>query len=58
MQLQAAFDAIQIVGYKTVQTAAITASFQTATYGTPIAYMGTTFWTDSDSRLYSARPAR
>lgn len=49
-QLQAALDAIQIVGYRTMQTTAINNSFQTATYGTPIAYMGTTFWTDADSQ--------
>lgn len=50
-QLQAVLDAIQIVGYKTVQTATIANSFNVATYQTPIAYMGTTFWTDSNTQF-------
>lgn len=49
-QLQAVLDGIQLVGYKTVQSNTVTASFQNATYNTPIAYMGTTFWTDQDSQ--------
>ena len=49
-QLQTALDGIQLTGYKTLQSQAIENSFQTATYATPIAYMGTTFWTDSNSQ--------
>jgi len=50
-QIQSALDAIKLSAYKQTQSSAIQADYQNAAYNTPIAYMGTTFWTDSDSQF-------
>lgn len=50
-EIQSALASVQLAGYKQLQSNAIQASYQNAAYNTPIAYMGTTFWTDSDSQF-------
>jgi len=50
-QIQTALDAVQLSGYKQLQSTVIQASYQNAAYNTPIPYMGSTFWTDSDSQF-------
>ena len=49
--LTSALAAIQLSGYKGIQSAAIETAYQTASTNTPIAYMGTTFFTDADSQF-------
>ncbi len=50
-ELTAAWDSIQLANAQTVQSAAIESSYQIATYETPIVYMGTSFWADSNSQF-------
>jgi hypothetical protein len=50
-EIQAALTSIQLAGYKQIQTSNIQAAYENAAYNTPIPYMGTTFWTDSDSQF-------
>lgn len=49
-QIQAALDAIQLSGYQRLQSTALEEAYQNATFATAIAYMGTTFWADADSK--------
>lgn len=50
-EIQAALTSVKLAGYKQLQSNVIQAAYQNAAYNTPIAYMGTTFWTDSDSQF-------
>jgi len=50
-EIQSALADIKLSGYKSIQSGLIQAAYQNAAYNTPIAYMGTTFWTDSDSQF-------
>lgn len=50
-QIQSVLTGIKLSGYKQSQSNAIQAAYQNAAYNTPVAYMGTTFWTDSDSQF-------
>jgi hypothetical protein len=49
--MASALAAIQLNSYKGIQSATIESSYQNAALNTPIAYMGTTFWTDADSQF-------
>lgn len=50
-EIQAALASVKFAAYKQIQASTIQVSYQNAAYNTPIPYMGTTFWTDSDSQF-------